>query len=79
MVMSAKAHIKEEEIVRCLRDAYGLNVAKISFLSLGADLNTTVYRVTTSSKADYFLNNTRVTIVANSILIYLSLTISLIK
>ncbi len=34
---------------------YGLNVDKISFLPLGADLNTVVYLVTTSSKVDYFL------------------------
>lgn len=53
--MLIKPDLKDEAIVKCLRDAYGLNVHKISFLPLGADLNTAVYRVTTSSKVDYFL------------------------
>jgi spectinomycin phosphotransferase len=45
---------KDEAIGRCLQDNYGLNVEKISFLPLGADFNTVVYRVTTSNKEDYF-------------------------
>jgi len=53
--MLIKPDLEDEEIVRCLRDAYGLNVEEISFLPLGADLNTAVYRVTTSSATDYFL------------------------
>lgn len=53
--MLIKPDLAEEEIVRCLRDAYGLNVDQITFLPLGADLNTAVYRVTTSDTTDYFL------------------------
>ncbi len=53
--MLTKPDIEDEEIVRCLRDTYGLNVEKISFLPLGADLNTAVYRVITSNATDYFL------------------------
>jgi spectinomycin phosphotransferase len=53
--MLTKPEIKDEKIVKCLRNAYGLNVSTISFLPLGADLNTAVYRVTTSSTTDYFL------------------------
>jgi spectinomycin phosphotransferase len=47
--------LKDEAIVRCLQDNYGLNVEKILFLPLGADFNTVVYRITTSNKGDYFL------------------------
>ncbi len=53
--MLIKPDLKDEEIVRCLRDAYGLNVEKISFLPLGADFNTAVYRVIATEGADYFL------------------------
>jgi spectinomycin phosphotransferase len=53
--MLIKPDLKDEAIVRCLQDNYGLNVEKISFLPLGADFNTVVYHVTTSNKEDYFL------------------------
>lgn len=47
--------IKDEVIIECLKNAYGLDVTTISFLPLGADFNTAVYRITTSSQTDYFL------------------------
>lgn len=47
--------LKDEKIISCLWDAYGLTVEKIAFLPLGVDFNTAVYRITTSSKEDYFL------------------------
>ncbi len=53
--MLIKPDLKDEEIVRCLRGAYGLNVETITFLPLGADFNTAVYRVTTSNQMNYFL------------------------
>ncbi|MFN7038490.1 MAG: phosphotransferase enzyme family protein [Alphaproteobacteria bacterium] len=53
--MLTKPKFKEEEIIRYIHDAYGLNVKEISFLPLGADFNTTVYRVKTSNKQNYFL------------------------
>lgn len=53
--MLIKPDLKDEAIISCLQDNYGLNVEKISFLPLGADFNTVVYRVTTSNKEDYFL------------------------
>jgi spectinomycin phosphotransferase len=53
--MLIKPDLKDEEIVRCLRDAYGLTIEKVAFLPLGADFNTAVYRVTTSNQMDYFL------------------------
>lgn len=53
--MLIKPNLRDEDIVRCIQTAYGLNVDKISFLPLGADLNTAVYRITTSNAVDYFL------------------------
>ncbi len=53
--MLIKPNLKDEEIIACLREAYGLTVEKITFLPLGADFNTAVYRVTTTDGADHFL------------------------
>ena len=53
--MLVKPDLKDEGIVRCLRNAYGLSADKVYFLPLGADFNTAVYRVTTNSNRDYFL------------------------
>ena len=53
--MLIKPDLKDEKIIFCLQDAYGLTIEKIAFLPLGADFNTAVYRVTTSSQVDYFL------------------------
>lgn len=53
--MLIKPDLKDEEIIACLRDAYGLTIEKVVFLPLGADFNTAVYRITTSNQTDYFL------------------------
>ena len=53
--MLIKPNLKDEEIIACLRDAYGLTIDKVLFLPLGADFNTAVYRVTTNNGSDYFL------------------------
>jgi spectinomycin phosphotransferase len=53
--MLTKPDLKDEKIIACLHDSYGLDVAEISFLPLGADFNTAVYRVTATDKTDYFL------------------------
>lgn len=53
--MLVKPNLKDEEINRCLYDAYGLEVKTVLFLPLGADFNTAVYRITTSNQTDYFL------------------------
>lgn len=54
-MMLVKPDLKDEEIVGCIQNEYGLKVDKISFLPLGADLNTAVYRVTTNNAMGYFL------------------------
>jgi spectinomycin phosphotransferase len=47
--------LPDQEIVACLQDEYGLQVSQVSFLPLGADVNTAVYRVTAADGAAYFL------------------------
>lgn len=53
--MLIKPDLKDKEIIACLRDAYGLDIATVSFLPLGADFNTAVYHVITTDGADHFL------------------------
>ena len=43
--MLEKPDLPDEKIIACLQAEYGLRVATIAFLPLGADLNTAVYRV----------------------------------
>lgn len=52
--MLEKPDIADSEIVACLRRDYGLNVARLTFLPLGADRDTAVYRAVTDA-ADYFV------------------------
>jgi spectinomycin phosphotransferase len=53
--MLEKPDFKDEKIIDCLRDDFGLSVEKISFLPLGADLNTAVYRAVTVDGTVYFV------------------------
>src|ERR1700752_1397719 len=53
--MLKETELKDEKIVRCLRDEYGLSIEKISFLPLGADTNTAVYRAVSKDEMNYFV------------------------
>jgi len=53
--MLEKPDIQDEKIVACLQAEYGLPVAQIAFLPLGADLNTAVYRLAVEDGTPYFL------------------------
>lgn len=53
--MLEKPEFKDGKIIKCLQDEFGLNVKNLSFLPLGADLNTAVYRVVTHDETVYFL------------------------
>jgi spectinomycin phosphotransferase len=53
--MLKKPELKDEQIINCLRNEYGLHIERIHFLPLGADLSTTVYRVVTKDGTSYFL------------------------
>lgn len=53
--MLTKPDLKDDEVEACLQGNYGLTVHQITFLPLGADFNTAVYRVTASDDKTYFL------------------------
>ena len=53
--MLKKPELKDEKIISCLRDEYGLSVEKTLFLLLGADTDTFVYRAVTKDETSYFV------------------------
>ena len=53
--MLEKPGLKDEKIIACLKNEYGLSIAKIAFLPLGADLNTAVYRAVADDETPYFV------------------------
>jgi spectinomycin phosphotransferase len=53
--MLEKPDLQDEKITTCLQNEYGLLVAQISFLPLGADVNTAVYRVVAEDERGYFV------------------------
>ncbi len=53
--MLEKPNLDEQKIVDCLQKAFGLMVDEVEFLPLGADVNTAVYRTTSSNNTPYFV------------------------
>jgi spectinomycin phosphotransferase len=53
--MLERPAIQDELISSCLQAEYGLQVKQLTFLPLGADVNTAVFRVVTQDEAAYFL------------------------
>ena len=53
--MLENTELKDEQILNCLRGEYGLRVEEISFLPLGADVDSSVYRVLTGDGTNYFV------------------------
>lgn len=53
--MLEKPDLADEKIIECLRHEFGLSVAQIAFLPLGADVNTAVYRAVTDDGTPYFV------------------------
>ncbi len=53
--MLEKPDIANETIIACLRTHYGLNVAALTFLPIGADRHTAVYRADTATSTPYFV------------------------
>jgi spectinomycin phosphotransferase len=43
--MLIRPDLKDEKIIACLQDAYGLNVDNVMFLPIGADFNTAVWGI----------------------------------
>jgi spectinomycin phosphotransferase len=52
--MLEKPDLPDEKLIACLRDDYGVHVTEITFLPLGYDVNTAVYRVADDA-TPYFL------------------------
>jgi spectinomycin phosphotransferase len=53
--MLEKPNLPDEKIITCLQGEYGLPIAQVTFMPIGADLNTAVYRVVTTYGTAYFL------------------------
>ena len=53
--MLEKPDLQDEKIRACLQTEYGLKAAQVTFLPLGADRNSAVYRVVTEDDRAYFL------------------------
>lgn len=53
--MVEKPDIPVEKIAACLQAAYEITAVQITFLPLGADQNTAVYRIETDDEIPYFL------------------------
>jgi spectinomycin phosphotransferase len=53
--MLEKPDLQDEIIIACVQDHYGLHVNQVTFLPLGADQNTAVYRLITDEETPYFL------------------------
>ena len=52
--MLEKPDLSDEPIIACLRADFGLPVTQVTFLPLGADLNTAIYRATCDDGEAYF-------------------------
>ena len=53
--MLTKPPIPDDTIITCLHDRFGLRISHVTFLPLGADVNSAVYRITADSGTAYFL------------------------
>lgn len=53
--MLDKPNIQDAALIDCLRKNYGIRTKQVTFLPLGADRNTVVYRADTESGAAYFV------------------------
>ncbi len=55
LAMLVKPNIADVDIISRLQDEYGLRVAALTFLPLGADMGTAVYRIVAQDEKTYFL------------------------
>lgn len=53
--MLEKPDLQDEKFVSCLQTDYGLQAVQVTFLPLGADVNTAVYQIIADTNALYFL------------------------
>lgn len=50
-----KQAISDERIIDCLNTNYGIKVAKLIFLPIGADMNASIYKAETQDELSYFI------------------------
>lgn len=67
--MLEKPPIQDKRIINQIQQVYGLQVAEMEFLPLGADANTAVYRIVTGESVPYFLKLRKGTFEKTSVLI----------
>jgi len=53
--MIEKQPLSDQRIIKCLNIDYGIEVAELTFLPLGADMNASVYKAQTYDQASYFV------------------------
>ena len=53
--MLERPDLPHEKIIACLQADYGLQITRVTFLPLGADQNTVVYRIIAADGSPYFL------------------------
>ena len=53
--MIRKSTLSEQRIVDCLKINYGIEVATLTFLPLGADMHASVYKAQTDNRSSYFI------------------------
>jgi len=53
--MIEKQPISDQLIINCLNTDYGIEVAELTFLPLGADMNASVYKAQTCDQTSYFV------------------------
>lgn len=53
--MIEKQSLSDQRIIDCLNQDYGIEVALITFLPLGADMDASVYKVQSSDQVSYFV------------------------
>jgi len=53
--MIEKQPLSDQLIINCLNTDYGIEVATLTFLPLGADMNASVYKAETSDQRSYFV------------------------
>lgn len=53
--MIEKSPLSEQHIIDCLKINYGIEVATLTFLPLGADMHASVYKAQTYNQLSYFV------------------------
>jgi len=53
--MLERPGVPDDTLLACLRDHYGLHITQITFLPIGNDADTAVYRVVADDGLSYFL------------------------